>query len=430
MQVEDRYLLGLVLSRSGKMRSAVSVWEAAQRASRTAPRPCSSSSGATIPSTGWMRRPGPASCWRSARLGGAGRGAARHDRALVQRPRTGRGEMAERRGSRPGRAGWRAPPGRAAQGAGPVVATRGAAGRGAGPAPHRPGRGPGCRGVLAAEPRRPTAEGLGRLPRELRAERPLPGEQSDAARPVALRRLGELRRLPSRRIPGAAGFAARAHVLPRGRAARPEDPRVGRARPVGREGPPCPASRRRRPDPPGDEGRRAGLRRRGPVRFRLGRPRADPRRARRVRSGLRVAALRLSRGPRRRPGREGCGQLGLDLRSSAEARTRPRSTWASRSPRTWSAAACSATSPTSRRPWTARARAARIMGSVASGATGRRATTCWPSRGTSSRSTWRSAGRRWPRAQRIVRICAECHSPRGSTPTPTTRFPSGSRGRP
>ena len=82
MQAEDRYLLGLVLSRSGKLRSAVTVWEAARRASRSAPRRSSSSI------RGYLRLdrmdrggPGRRAAGRTARLGGAGRGAAGHDRA-------------------------------------------------------------------------------------------------------------------------------------------------------------------------------------------------------------------------------------------------------------------------------------------------------------------------------------------------------------
>ena len=65
--------------------------------------------------------------------------------------------------------------------------------RGTGPAPTRPGPGARPGKLLAPEPRRHPAEGLGRGPGRLRAERLLPPEQSDAARAGALRRRRELR---------------------------------------------------------------------------------------------------------------------------------------------------------------------------------------------------------------------------------------------
>ena len=288
-----------------------------------------------------------------------------------------------------------------AQGAGPRLAPRRPAGRGARPAPHRPGRDAGPRGRLAREPRRSPAERLARRPDRLAADRGLPREPPDAARAGSLRRRGAVRGLPSRGVPGAAGLARRCGgALFAALRDRPGASRIGRARPIRRDGHPRPASGRRRLDPPGDDGRRAGVPRPRPVRLRLGRSRADPRRPRPGRPGFRASALRLSRVACRIPGCQARGAMGRDLRPSRQAdsgRGLPRQA-ADRDrgpplpvlpPHRAGDGRGSAPAPS---PPTG--------GSVASGATGRRATTCWPSKASWSSWTQRSPGRQWPRAAR------------------------------
>ncbi len=73
----------------------------------------------------------------------------------------------------------------------------------------------------------------------------------------------------------------------------------------------------------------------------------------------------------------------------------------------------SATSPTRNRSSTARARAPATGRSAANVATGRGATTCWPSRGSWSDHDPAIARPTLASGERIVKLCAGCHSPRG-----------------
>ena len=237
MEAEDLYLLGLALTRAGKTKSAIEVWErarsldpehseslfeltrayfandpldhAARLASVLATRPGWESRAEAILGMIQLERNDPAGAaeyWQSA----LGRKEVRLEG--VPSPIVPRKELAH--------ALLRV--GRSHEARDQFKIVLGEVAR--------------SRGLLAPEPRRTPGGSLGRGTRGFQEGERVPRRESSAPRPVSVRRLIALRRMPSRGIQSPAGLAACPDVLPRLRARWPGPARLDGLGPVGSQG--------------------------------------------------------------------------------------------------------------------------------------------------------------------------------------------------